>query len=365
MRKRTGTMVEIDSLRELDAILAAGATHMSGWRIQDVDLRERTEALLALESAGALLLGCDLTAAAHAHLTGGGALIFPDLPDLPFDSYRNRLYTAPELYAGLEEHSYSRTPDAVIYGWSRQRDTAATRLMAQALHDHAVDAALDVELDGAAVVGVMGGHAVRRGHDDYREAARLGRRLARADLCVVTGGGPGAMEAANLGACLSSYDDAAMDDAIAMLAPVADFRPSVTRWARSAFAVLARWPDHTRSLGIPTWFYGHEPPGVFATGIAKYFQNAVREDTLLRRCDAGIVFLPGAAGTVQEIFQDACENYYADPATVASMVLVGGSYWTKEVPVWQLLSTLAKGRPMSKRLHLVDDLDEAVEIIRP
>ena len=77
------------------------------------------------------------------------------------------------------------------------------------------------------------------------------------------------------------------------------------------------------SLGIPTWHYGHEPSNVFATGIAKYFRNATREAILLEVCDAGIVFLPGAGGTVQEVFQDACENYYADESSVAEMVLVG------------------------------------------
>ncbi len=72
------------------------------------------------------------------------------------------------------------------------------------------------------------------------------------------------------------------------------------------------FPDGGESLGIPTWHYGHEPPNVFATAIAKYFRNATREAILLEVCDAGIVFLPGAGGTVQEVFQDACENYYAD-----------------------------------------------------
>ena len=62
---------------------------------------------------------------------------------------------------------------------------------------------------------------------------------------------------------------------------------------------------------------------MFATAIAKYFRNAIREAILLQVCDAGIVFLPGAAGTVQEVFQDACENYYAAETSVAPMVLVG------------------------------------------
>src|SRR4029079_5408903 len=103
-----------------------------------------------------------------------------------------------------------------------------------------------------------------------------------------------------------------------------------------------RFPDGAESLGIPTWHYGHEPPNVFASAIAKYFPNPTREAILLEACDGGIVFLPGAAGTVQEVFQDACENYYADESAVAPMVLLGRAHWTEELPVWPMLQALAR-----------------------
>ena len=77
---------------------------------------------------------------------------------------------------------------------------------------------------------------------------------------------------------------------------------------------------------------------MFANAIAKYFRNPTREAILLEVCDAGIVFLPGAGGTVQEVFQDACENYYADESSVAPMVLVGAEYWTETLPAWPLLA---------------------------
>jgi predicted Rossmann-fold nucleotide-binding protein len=101
---------------------------------------------------------------------------------------------------------------------------------------------------------------------------------------------------------------------------------------------------------------------VLATAIAKYVRNAVRESVLLEVCHAGIVFLPGMAGTVQEVFQDACENYYADGSSVAPMVLVGRTYWTETLPAWPLLETLARGRPMEPHVHLVDDVDEAADL---
>jgi predicted Rossmann-fold nucleotide-binding protein len=356
-------MVEVDSLSQFDALVSSGATRMRGWRLQGVDLSDRTEELLALAPAGALLLGCAVSDEADAWLRRGGAMVFPEIPELPFDPYRTRLYTAAELYDAIGTAPYPRTPDARIYAWSRQQLPTVAGALARSLHDHAIDQALDDDLRGRRVVGVMGGHEVERGGSAYSRAARLGRGLSRGGLLVVTGGGPGAMEAANLGAYLTEHDDDVLSEAIGLLVRAPLFTPSVTRWVRAAFDVRARWPDGGMSVGIPTWFYGHEPPNAFASAVAKYFQNALREDTLLHRCDAGIVFLPGAAGTVQEIFQDACENYYSDSATVASMVLVGRTHWTREVPVWPLLRRLGRDRAMADHMWLVDSIDEALELL--
>jgi hypothetical protein len=169
--------------------------------------------------------------------------------------------------------------------------------------------------------------------------------------------------AANLGAYFAEHDQEALDEAVEVLGRVPGFRPSVQDWATTAFEVLERWPQGTPSVGIPTWHYGHEPPNPFATDIAKYFKNAIREDILLHICDGGIVYLPGAGGTVQEIFQDACENYYAEPSTVAPMVLVGRDYWTRRLPAWPLLETLAHGRDMERVVHLVDTVDDVVPLL--
>ena len=102
---------------------------------------------------------------------------------------------------------------------------------------------------------------------------------------------------------------------------------------------------------------------MFATAVAKYLHNATREAILLEVCDAGIVFLPGAAGTVQEVFQDACENYYADETSVAPMVLVGRTHWTRTLPAWPLLQALARGRAMEDHVHLVDSVEEATALM--
>jgi predicted Rossmann-fold nucleotide-binding protein len=354
--------VDIDSVEEFDDLVRRGALRLRGWRLQGLDLRGRGEQLRAMQPQGSLFLGVQLDEADEAWLRDHGALVFHDIPDLPFDPYRSALYTPDELYRGLGDGGYPATPDSHIYGWARGRGRGRAAMLAAALHDHAIDGVLDQRLAGVRAVGVMGGHGIDRTSDDFAAAAGLGRSLARAGLHVVTGGGPGAMEAANLGAYLSSQADDAVDAALRELSAAPSFRPSVTDWAKAALEVRERFPDGADSTGIPTWFYGHEPPNLFATGLAKFFQNALREDTLLRRCDAGIVFLPGAAGTVQELFQDGCENYYADASTVAPMVLIGREHWTEQVPAWPLVHALARDRPMESHVHLVDSDEEAVAV---
>src|SRR6185436_444887 len=162
------------------------------------------------------------------HLRSHGAVVFPELPALPVDAYRSALYTADELYGGLED-GYESTLDGRAYAWSQGPGVRSDAAVAQALHDAAVEEALDDLVAGRRVVGVMAGHAAGRGTPAYRQAAELGRALARDGALVATGGGPGAMEAVNLGAAMARHADDALDEAIVALAAVPSFRPSVDR----------------------------------------------------------------------------------------------------------------------------------------
>ena len=362
--------LEVESLAVFDRLVAAGTRTMQGWHVQSLDLRGRRGQLEALDPQGAIFLGCTFDGGAEDSLRGRGALIFPRLEAVPFNPYRSQLYTPHELYAGIAASRYEDTLDARVYQWSirpGQRHRLEATLAA-ALHDHAIGSALDdlTRSDlcaGRTMVGVMGGHAARRGTALFEEAALLGRLLARNNRVVATGGGPGTMEAANLGAFLSEAPELEFRRALTDLAAVPSFRPSVSAWARAAAAVVERHPGGTPSLGIPTWFYGHEPPNFFATHVAKYFANAIREAILLELCNGGIVFLPGSGGTVQEIFQDACENYYGAAETVTPMVLVGHEHWLRRFPAWPLLQSLASGRQMEERIFLVDTVEEALEVL--
>lgn len=357
---------ELDTLVAFDEHLAAGRP-LARCIVQSVDLTTRREALRKVDPSGALFLGCDLAPADEQSLRHRGALVFPRLPDLPFNPYRPGLYSPTELYDAVQAGGeYADATDALVYAWHRGQGLRPSieATLSMALHDHAISDALDEFCDqhpDGASIGIMGGHAAQRGGDDFRAAARLAGTLTRAGRLVMTGGGPGAMEAANLGAWLANQPDA-LDEAVDMLATAPDFRHDLTAWARAAFSVRERWPDGATSLGIPTWFYGHEPPNAFATGVAKYFSNAIREDTLLQRCKGGIVYLPGAAGTVQEIFQAATGNYYAAAGgTTTPMVLVDVEHWTTTLPAWPLLESLGRDKQMGTALFLAQDVDEAAE----
>ncbi|MET7272875.1 Rossmann fold nucleotide-binding protein [Streptomyces flaveolus] len=355
---------EIETLAEFDEVVSVHGT-LAHYRVQAVDLTGRTDILLSADSTGAVFLGCPMAPEAAVHVRAAGALVFPPVPGLPFDPYRGHVYSPDELYACLDG-GYKATPDALAYDWFQRTkaDGDVFASMLRAIHDDAVSDAVDELLLGTPVVGVMGGHAMARGTDAYAGAARLGRELTRAGFTVATGGGPGAMEAANLGAYAAPFRDGMLDDALLILAKAASFTPSVTDWARSAFEVRERWPDGGASVGIPTWFYGHEPPNAFAAHIAKYFANATREDGLLARSTAGVVFLPGAAGTVQEIFDNATPNYYESRGEPTPMVLVDRAHWTRTLPAWPLLTSLAEGRSMEARIALVDRIEEAPEALK-
>jgi predicted Rossmann-fold nucleotide-binding protein len=356
---------EIESLAEFDEVVSVRGT-LSHYRVQAVDLTDRTAVLLALDTAGAVFLGCPMDPEAAAKARAEGALVFPPVPGLPFDPYRGFVYTPDELFESLDEGGYEATPDALAYAWFQRTrsDGDVFASMLRSLHDDAVSDALDELLVGAPVVGVMGGHAMARGTDAYAGAARLGRALSRAGLTVATGGGPGAMEAANLGAYAAPFPDDMLAEALQLLAKVPGFTPSITAWASAAFEVRTRWPGGGPSVGVPTWFYGHEPPNPFAAHIAKYFSNATREDGLLARCTAGVVFLPGAAGTVQEIFDNATPNYYASRGEPTPMVLVDRAHWTERLPTWPLLRALARERAMEDRIVLVDRIEEVPAALR-
>jgi len=130
-----------------------------------------------------------------------------------------------------------------------------------------------------------------------------------------------------------------------------------------AYAVRERFADRAESLAIPTWFYGHEPSNLFSTHVAKYFANSIREDGLLAIATYGVVYAPGSAGTIQEVFMDAAQNHYETFGPASPMVFLDETYWTETKPVYPLLQTLAEGTPYADRLTLTDDVRTVLDAI--
>ena len=271
---------------------------------------------------------------------------------IPFDPVRRSLYTPDELLAGFDPRdprTLSRTYDYRAYRYwvvqGRFRPNYFDGMM-QSLHDNAMSRGVADAVQGQKVVGIMGGHALGRDDPLYGEVATLARRLTRAGFLVVSGGGPGVMEATHVGCFLAHEPEDAVDRALARLAAVPQFPPEAGRlvgadgriddaildalaaWLAPALAVRAGISRPGASLGVPTWRYGHEPTSVFATRIAKYFDNSIREDGLMSIAEHGVIYVRGGAGTMQEVFQAAVFNVYADGDRGPSpMIFYGTEHW--------------------------------------
>ena len=90
----------------------------------------------------------------------------------------------------------------------------------------------------------------------------------------------------------------------------------------------------------------------------------MREDILLTIAKGGIIYTPGSAGTLQEIFQDAAQNHYKTVGLSSPMVFLGVDFFSREVPVYPLLETLmANGRYTGLLLTITDAQEEAVDAI--
>ncbi|WOI52858.1 hypothetical protein [Parvularcula sp. LCG005] len=351
---------------------------------QVIDLRGETGRLLSLPLAHCLFLSCNLEPAATAHIIESGGIVIPDRKRFKFAPHRSRLYTVEELFAGYHgspKTGYHCTYDYKIYYEYVKQGREAVPIdisLHRRLHDHSITDALEEELRGHKVVAIMGGHDMERREPDYLKVAQVARRLAREGYLVITGGGPGAMEAAHFGAWFAGRPDGDMTDALAQMAVRPEGAPPGKEyddqdWLYRAWCIRSAYPqsaedaERYRSIGIPTWFYGHEPPSVFATRIAKYFANSVREDGLLMVANHGIIFAPGNAGTVQEIFQDAAQNYYGTSGHRSPMILLGTDYWTKTYPAWPLLQKLAARKAKEgfpDLISLTDNEQEITEVIR-
>jgi hypothetical protein len=172
-------------------------------------------------------------------------------------------------------------------------------------------------------VGCFGSARTKAEDPFYTKGVELGRGLVEAGFAVITGGGPGAMEAVNRGAAEA----------------------------------------HGVSVGL-----GIELP--FEQGVNEYvniginFRYFFARKTMFVKYSQGFVVLPGGLGTFDEMFE-AMTLAQTRKVTSFPVVLIGVDYWTGLLD-WMRGTVLADGKISEADLDmltLTDDVDEAVSIM--
>ncbi|MFI6346524.1 TIGR00730 family Rossman fold protein [Streptomyces sp. NPDC050560] len=174
-----------------------------------------------------------------------------------------------------------------------------------------------------AAISVFGSARTPPDSPEYEAGVRLGHALVDAGFAVITGGGPGAMEAANKGASEAGGT----------------------------------------SVGL-----GIELP--FEQGLNAYvdiglnFRYFFVRKMMFVKYAQGFVVLPGGLGTLDELFE-ALTLVQTEKVTRFPIVLFGTEYWGGLVS-WLRNTLVAQGKAAEKDLllfHLTDDVDEAVRLV--
>jgi uncharacterized protein (TIGR00730 family) len=173
-------------------------------------------------------------------------------------------------------------------------------------------------------VSVFGSARTHRDSPEYAAAVRLAAALTEAGYAVITGGGPGIMEAANKGASQAG--------------------------------------GLSVGLGIELPFEQGLNPWV---DIGVNFRYFFARKMMFVKYARGFVVMPGGYGTLDELFE-ALTLVQTQKVTAFPLVLYGTQYWQGLLD-WLRDSLVAHGKASPHDLalmHVTDDVDEAVSIIR-
>ncbi|MEU5540810.1 TIGR00730 family Rossman fold protein [Streptomyces sioyaensis] len=172
-------------------------------------------------------------------------------------------------------------------------------------------------------VSVFGSARTPRDAKEYDAGVQLGRALVEAGFAVITGGGPGAMEAANKGANEAGGTSVGLGIEL-------PFEQGMNQYV---------------NLGVDFRYFF-----VRKTCFVKYAR--------------GFVVLPGGLGTLDELFE-ALTLVQTRKVTRFPIVLFGTAYWSGLVD-WLRDTLIAEGKASMHDLelfHLSDDVDEAVALV--
>ncbi len=361
--------IEINSETQAIELLSQGGI-VKRYAFQCINFRTLKVNLDAVTFVECIFIGCRLTPEMRFTLDDSNTALTS--MHVPYNVFRASLYTASSLYAGynyLLPETINNCYDTTIYKHYLKTGVKAHNIsetLARTLHDHSMSDALHDFLDNyneEDVVAIMGGHALLRTDKVFRQIVDISKALTEQGKLLVSGGGPGAMEATHLGAWMAGRSSIDIDNAMSLLCKYPSFKDD--GWLSSAFTIMDMFPQDTfHSIGIPTWLYGHEPATPFASKIAKYFENSLREDGLLTIAKGGVIYTPGSAGTMQEIFQDAVQNHYLTFGYASPMVFLGTEYWTQELPAYRLLDEMTRsGKYRNLILSISDNPSDIITAI--
>ncbi len=172
-------------------------------------------------------------------------------------------------------------------------------------------------------VCVFGSARTPEASAEYEQARKIGQLLAREGYAVITGGGPGAMEAANRGA----FEEGGTSVGVGIELP------------------------HEQGIN----------PYVTISMNCHYFFT---RKTMFMRYSDGLIVLPGGMGTLDELFevQTLVQTHKSHSRAI---VLIGTQYWSGLLK-WMRDTVAASGKiTLSdlERFIVTDDVEEAVRLV--
>lgn len=172
-------------------------------------------------------------------------------------------------------------------------------------------------------ISVFGSARTPKDHPTYAQAEAVGRGLAEAGFAVITGGGPGTMEAANKGALEAGGESIGLGIELPFEARLNDY-----------------------------------------VGFGLNFRYFFVRKMMFVKYSQGYVVMPGGLGTMDELFE-AMTLSQTKKITQFPIVLMGVEHW-EGLLTWMRQTMLSDGRIKQSDLDMItltDDVDEAVELM--